>query len=37
MGRGCCREAEDREAEGVPISEFDPALDGVDRAAGSGG
>lgn len=37
MGRGCGKEAVDREAEGVTNSEFDPALDGVDRAAGSGG
>lgn len=37
MGRVCVREAVEREAEGVTNSEFDPALDGIDRAAGSRG
>lgn len=35
MGRDC-KEAVDREAEGVTKSVVEPAVDGVDRAAGSG-
>lgn len=37
MGRGCGKEAVEREAEEVAKSVSEPFVDGVDRAAGSGG
>ena len=37
MGRGCGKEAVEREAEDVTKSVSEPSVDGVDRAAGSGG
>lgn len=36
MGRDWGRETADRGLEGLTSGEFDPALGGIDRAAGSG-